>query len=141
MSDFFTRLIAANEAGPNIPSMGAGGSDNDIAVVYFCGACDEEYCSGYEAEACCAPKAYREYRCNECSETHHSKALAMSCCSGDASRRFCPMCMQPASSYEDAADCCLFKHPQLTQVGRQMVAKAVEGGQSWLDAVAAHINH
>lgn len=140
MSDFFTRLIAVNEAGPNMPAAGQV-DPSEIQQVYVCEQCEAAHDHFTQAEDCCRPEVFREYRCPTCRETHTERADAAHCCGDGGPAMCCPLCMKSAESYEDAADCCLFKHPLLTQAGRQMVAKAVEGGQPWSAAVAAHINH
>ena len=47
----------------------------------------------------------------------------------------CPVCLRPASSNLEAAECCLWKHPQLDLSGRFRIAKAVDNGSTWLEAI------
>lgn len=138
-TDFFTRLIAAQTVGPN---MQANRKDADCITAYECNSCEEEFDDEYEAKNCCRPQEI--YRCSVCREKHEDEEDAISCHPGagvNGQPMQCPICLQGAESFEDAADCCLHVHPTMTALGRQRVAAAVAAGSSWLDAVAANIHH
>ncbi|WP_225784228.1 hypothetical protein [Xenophilus sp. Marseille-Q4582] len=136
--DFFTRIIATNALGPNmIPAT------QEITEIYVCSMCDSEHEDEDSALECCPPEVYHRYKCPVCKTTHRREDDAEKCCPGAAAGqpRQCPVCCEGAESYEDAADCCLHTHPTMSALGRQEVARLVESGTPWPDAVAACVNH
>lgn len=137
MSDYFTRLIAQNSVGPNILSA----DEDDVEQVYICGTCETAHDYHHEAQSCCPVEVYAEWRCGTCSEVHGQKADAVSCCGTGAAPMSCPVCIERAESYRDAADCCLFLHPSISPAARERIADAVENGAAWADAIKANENH
>lgn len=81
------------------------------------------------------------WRCAECLQVYEWEDEAEECCvdpaPAAASNSDCPVCGESYNSPRDAADCCLWK--DLDQAQRYAMADAVEGGQSWLEAMG--LNH
>ena len=79
-----------------------------------------------------------------CRVQYDVKADAVVCCNrgeiGQVSMQ-CPVCFDLFDSYEEAADCCLFKHPALTHADREVIAHAVRNGTPWSEAIAARTRH
>ena len=71
------------------------------------------------------------YRCPSCSELHEWETEAKLCCTGDHEREgiYCPVCGDGASTYRDAADCCLWH--DIDAYTRWKMADAVEAGSDW----------
>lgn len=136
--DFFTRVIAANCAGPN---MKLGSKTAGCLVLFKCPCCAEEYSESRDASGCCPPEEI--YRCPVCRKEHEIEREADACCPGVNSGQpmQCPVCLKGADSFEQAADCCLHTHPTMTAPGRWRVAEAVAQGTPWPDAVAANLHH
>ena len=136
--DFFSRLIQTQSLGPNMAPTKA---QEEPDRIYICNACSEEHEDSESAYTCCPPDIL--YRCNVCRKKYSDEDDAMDChpkqSVGQPMR--CPICLQDAESYEEAADCCLHTHPTMTAAGRQRVAQAVENGTPWPDAVAANLHH
>lgn len=140
-TDFFTRLVAVNAVGPNV---NAGTHHGDIVRRWVCGNCDSAHDTESAAEGCCPPEVYRMWQCPSCDDLHEQRGEAQACCNGVGSNGQplqCPVCMQMANTFEQAADCCLHTHPNLTAYDRQRVAQAVEGGMPWAEAIARNVHH
>lgn len=136
--DYFTRMIALNAAGPNIAHV-----DDDVQEVFVCESCGETHDDEDSAHECCPVRVLPRFRCGACRAVHRNKAKAEGCCSGSSTRQpmQCPVCLQRADSFEIAADCCLHTHPTMTAFGRSRVAKLVEAGMPWSDAIASEQVH
>lgn len=142
--EFFSRLVTINSMGPNVNS-GDTASD-DIERRWVCGNCDSDHGSEKAAEDCCQPDVYRMWKCPSCGDLHEVKGEAQECCSngrlGACGQPLqCPVCMRLADSFEEATDCCLHTHPTMTAYGRQCVARLVEGGMPWAEAIARNVHH
>lgn len=136
--DFFSRMIALNQVGPNVATRSSAGAD----LVYVCGACNEGHDYLSSAEDCCRPEVLERYSCASCEDTHIDEKDALNCCGSTGHQpRQCPVCMQVAESYEIAADCCLHTHPTMTADGRRRVAESVMNGTTWADAVSENAFH
>lgn len=139
--DFFTRMIALNAVGPNLQeSPGA----KEVCELYICSVCDAVHNYRREAENCCPVEVHARYQCPTCEEQWGERDEAVTCCtnaSQSPSPMQCPVCMEGAESFAIAADCCLHTHPTMTAAGRERVAKEVEGGSTWLEAISANAFH
>lgn len=143
-ADFFTRLVALNAVGPNILDAGSTHGDGDVEQRWVCGGCEADHSSRFDAEECCRPEVYTQYKCPDCDELHDKEQEAQSCCGGvgvHGQPMQCPVCMRGAESFEIAADCCLHTHPTMTALGRWRVAELVESGTPWAEAIAQNLNH
>lgn len=86
------------------------------------------------------PEEVRVYRCPVCSEDHESKPEAEECCEErknielNHSGSHCPVCGGEFIGAESAVDCCLWK--DLPHAERQRVARAVEAGKAWSEALS-----
>lgn len=72
------------------------------------------------------------FKCPVCGNRPLEYAQASACCPP----RCCPVCLREAGTYQEAADCCLHVHPTLDRPGRERIARRVEEGASWREAVA-----
>lgn len=137
--DFFTRLAAFNDCGPNMNSR----PGDEPEMVFVCSHCDTPHDDEYDARDCCRPDVYERYRCTVCRTVHREEGDAHSCCPSVAHGQpmQCPICLQGADSFQIAADCCLHTHPTMTALGRERVADDVERGTPWPDAIRAHAFH
>jgi rubrerythrin len=139
-ADYFTRLAAINSVGPNV----FRGSGEKIELVFICGRCNCEHDNEDDANDCCPPDVRERYKCPICRTNYRKEPEAEACCPGSTSigpPMQCPICLQRAESFSDAADCCLHTHPTMTAVGRARAAEAVEAGTPWTEAIAANTNH
>ncbi|MBA3622910.1 MAG: hypothetical protein H0W48_00270 [Methylibium sp.] len=82
------------------------------------------------------------YQCPVCDDEHDYESEAEQCCPYEASEGeeaikdgvLCPVCRSLERGYFDAADCCLWK--DIEPAGRYRIARAVEAGAEWIDAIA-----
>lgn len=82
-------------------------------------------------------KAVSMYRCPACLELHDDRSGAEECCPVDAGGEVkCPVCGGGSPDEYEAADCCLWK--DLPAPDRWRIARQVESGASWLEAVTRH---
>jgi hypothetical protein len=139
-TDFFSRLIATQAAGPNTASTH---SNDEYLVLYVCPSCEEEHEDDDDARECCPRDIYEIYRCTVCRKKHSDDEDAIACCPADvhAQPMQCPVCLDAAESFEIAADCCLHVHPTVTAAGRARIAAAVSAGTPWIEALQANVNH
>lgn len=107
-------------------------------------------------------KPFMRYRCQSCQGHHRSESLAATCCPNEVEVCFvneageefdtavelassmdgselahsCPICSHPFTDHFQAADCCLWKDVPAPK--RWLIARAVEIGASWSDAITTH---
>lgn len=136
-SDYFSRLIAQNEAGPNMPAIKSG-----VDSVWFCESCKKDHSSCRGAQECCNsydPKL--EHICLGCEKSHASADDAAKCCLNVIAPLICPVCMSRTDSYEEAIDCCLHMHPNLSKTVTDRLLIDVKNGKSWSEALSANVHH
>lgn len=147
--DYFTRLVALNEVGPNMGQLDKDDDDDDgdqssNVVWYECRGCLMEYDNDDEATECCPPREV--FRCSVCDKKHDKKEEAKDCCpkptaaTGCAPMR-CPICLQHAESYEEAADCCLHTNPALVWDWRDRIVASLNSGASWSESLQSVVKH
>lgn len=78
-----------------------------------------------------------QYRCNACMTMHDDEDDARNCCSPDDDMDFCPICGSEAPDVQAAASCCLWK--ELDEPTRAALARAVEGGMRWSQALKPYL--
>jgi hypothetical protein len=139
-TDFFSRMIATQQQGPNLK---AGSSEESCLILYVCPSCDDEHEDEDDARECCPRHIYEIYRCTVCRKKHQDEDEAIACHPGHvhAQPMQCPVCLESADSFQIAVDCCLHVHPTITAAGRARIATAVANGMPWPEAVQTNINH
>ncbi len=155
MTGFFTRLIAANECGPNVLQkklLEPGSTERKAKRIYFCSSCNDAHDSKEDALMCCDPDVEEGWACAHCDTEHYSKDSAELCCTedaefGGADLRIpqCIVCMQAVNGREDAADkwieaaqCCIpVKHPYMTSLDCEQMGRLLAAGHGWSEAFAA----
>lgn len=83
------------------------------------------------------------YICPECGDHHRWEGDAIECCQSDntdqsSTQDKCPVCGAESYDAHTAVECCLWK--DTTPAERREIAKLVEAGSEWTDAIAKVTN-
>lgn len=84
------------------------------------------------------------YLCPTCHDVHEHEEDAVDCCQpadaeSDRLPRTCPVCLTEHTATDEAAHCCLWH--DLNWLQRYLVARAVEAGSTWHDAIERQAAH
>lgn len=153
MSGFLTRLLAANECGPNVEYKKTKDAKAGASKVYLCPECRDSHDDYTDALACCQPTLETAWVCDSCDAEYGAKERAVACCKEtlNEGQRLpqCMVCMYCVSINDvadaddklewwiEAAKCCLpVKSDVLTSEDCVQVGELLARGVSWVDAVA-----
>lgn len=153
MTGFLTRLLAANECGPNVEYTKTKESKAGASKVYLCPECSEAHDDRDDALRCCRPHVETAWVCDVCDTQYGTKERAQNCCKDAPAegQRMpqCMVCLHCISSddvtdgddklewWVEAAKCCLpVKSDVLTTEDCTQVGELLMRGVSWVDAVA-----
>jgi hypothetical protein len=107
--------------------------DAAICLRYVCAACQDTHRSATRAQECCMPESVWVHPTSGAHfDTVEELRIAIE---GGESDTTCPVCTDTHTDTYAAADCCLWK--DIGVDGRHQIARAVESGTSWAEAIAA----